>query len=100
MHNAYAKILMDLLILLFLELRQVSFDDCDFYGGDIPGSYKEHSTKKECRELCYNNYRCSHYTWAPLNGLNKCHLKDIGRWVDARRLSGAECGYLPGRIQW
>ena len=43
--------------------------NCDFFGSDItdiPTNQKE-----ECRDNCYNNPNCTHFSW---NGCS-CHLK-------------------------
>ena len=94
--------------MLFLELRNrvpyISYTNCDIPGGDY--TYVTHVTKEMCASFCALEDRdlkdCSHFVWAPLGGLDKCHLKRFGgRKVDLIYPvpGGLHCGVVPSRIK-
>jgi len=71
-------------------------DNCDF-GGPVPDLFQtDNVNRDDCRKLCFDNPRCSHFTWEKIK--NRCHLKN-GNWAGNKpnALSNAQCGFISGR---
>jgi len=65
-------------------------EKCDFYGSDI---LKVPSKKEDCGGICYDNPKCTHFTW---NGDN-CIQKHFKIQPTAFDFSSLACGWVSGR---
>ncbi len=72
-------------------------DNCFFRGNNL---YSVKSSREDCVKLCYENIKCTHYTWAEDKG-GTCYLKKgLVSKLDAVEFAGASrCGLVKRNLK-
>lgn len=64
-------------------------EDQDLFGGNLPNSFRNQTTKENCLDMCLQTANCNAITWLPVGVSGHCYLKEADLDTELRDRAGA-----------